>query len=217
MLQSWARRQGNLRHAHIKHFSLSLKALSAHGWWFMRIQVPPTSGGHLFLKTGSKHTRRHWGWVSQCLKCQRGRSLPLIGPKKSRNLVVVQTENDKNTTDCKWALRRHDHIFFQRTDTSFRVWKREKKTEERWQIDNETAKSLILRIICFFCSMASSGETVNQRLERNKLCSKILFPKHLRLGGREQQREKIQLFSSFITSLVTNKTRFTERQHSLVL
>lgn len=94
---------------------------------------------------------------------------------------------------------------------------RGKKTEERWQIDNETAKSLILRIICFFCSMASSGETVNQRLEGNKLCSKILFPKHLRLGGREQQREKIQLFSSFITSLVTNKTRFTERQHSLVL
>lgn len=121
---------------------------------------------------------------------------------------------------CSDVEEKHSHqtVNEQRDTTTSTFWgqnvilsleeRRKKKTEKRWQIDNEMAKSLILRIICFFCSMASSGGSVNQRLEWNKLCSKILFPKHLRLGGRERQREKIQLFSSFITSLVTNKTRF---------
>lgn len=46
-------------------------------------------------------------------------------------------------------------------------------------MDNEMAKSLILRIICFFCSLASSGETVNQRLEWNKLLFKDPFSQHI--------------------------------------
>lgn len=71
-------------------------------------------------------------------------------PKKNQLPSCCSDVETQNTTDCKWALKRHGRIHFQRTDASFRVWKSEEKTEERWQIDNEMAKSLILRIICFF-------------------------------------------------------------------
>lgn len=90
-----------------------------------------------------------------------------------------------HTTACKWALKRAEHMHFQRTD----AW-----VKTRWRTDNETAKSLILRIISFFCSAASSGQNVNQRLEWNKLCSKILFPKHVRLWGREMAKKKSNYF-----------------------
>lgn len=127
--------------SHIKHFSLQLLqqccvwlvylkfklSKVSPGFW---VQVPPTGGWHFYFKLDlNTHTLRQWGRVSLCLKCQR--SLPLIGPKKTAALLLFRGKKTKTQTDCKWALKRHDHIHFQRTGTSFQPGRVEEKKVRR--------------------------------------------------------------------------------------
>lgn len=109
-----------------------------------------------FLTTGSKHIKHVEVRVREMSPGSVTASNWALKNTREQLCCFPDGATEKQTAKERW-----------RETSTFRGQKHhlvcgseQREAEERWQIDNETAKSLILRIICFFCSVASRGKAL---------------------------------------------------------